>query len=61
MQTTQTNRTNFEAGFALLKIPFASETHAAPNPGSADMFKRASVLTESNTKYAAKCEELRKA
>lgn len=54
-----TNRTDFEAGFALLKIPFASEQHAAPNPGSADMFKRASVLTESNTKYAAKCVQVR--
>lgn len=53
----QTNRIDFESGFALLKIPYGQRP-AEPTPiGSSAMFKRVSVLTESNVSYAVKSFE----
>lgn len=49
----QAKRNEFEAGFELLKIPFTNEPKRHDQTGSAEMFKRASVLTDSNVGYAA--------
>lgn len=43
----------FEAGFALLQIPFNQDPQAPFPRESAEAFKRASVLTDSNVSYAA--------
>jgi len=48
----QANRIDFEAGFALLKIPYSQKPQERTSSGSADTFKRASVLTDSNVSYA---------
>lgn len=49
----QAKRNEFEAGFALLKIPTSNEPKGRHHAGSAEMFKRASVLADSNVGYAA--------
>lgn len=53
----QNARTNFEAGFALLKIPFSQTPYQQVQPGTADMFKKASVLQDSNVGYAMNAHE----
>ncbi|MCE1082551.1 hypothetical protein ACOQNS_05655 [Pseudomonas asiatica] len=49
----QNARNHFEAGFALLQIPFNPEPQAPFPQGCAESFKRASVLTDSNVTYSA--------
>lgn len=46
------DRIDFEAGFALLNIPYSQKPQERTLSGSADTFKRASVLTDSNVSYA---------
>lgn len=53
----QANRIDFEAGFSLLKIPFSNRPLEQPLKGSADTFKRASVLTDANVSYAMNSHE----
>jgi len=55
----QSNRTDFDAGFALLGLP-VDQPHKPVSPsGCSEQFKRVSVLTESNVTYAANCVALR--
>lgn len=53
----QTKRIDIEAGFALLKLPFPNEPQRRSFNSSAELFKRASVLTDSNVCYAANSYE----
>lgn len=53
----QNARTNFEAGFALLKIPYSQTPCQQVPPGTAEMFKKASVLQDSNVAYAVNAFE----
>jgi hypothetical protein len=55
--TMQTKQIDIEAGFALLKLPFSNEPQRPNLKGSAELFKRASVLTDSNVCYAANSYE----